>query len=178
MMFKWIANMWKDEIIEQKSKFDLKKAKTDHINMVFGNCKHGVKLGMCLICCRDKKESNKMTREEAVRKVVKDKCYSDESAIRLVDSLKALGLIKFDEPEPSPIEKGLTQAIGTVGYEKLTNWCINHGYQILKKSVGNQQETSPSPYSIVSKNSAYPNQILAELEYWGYKIVKMDGTKA
>lgn len=151
----------------------------DKLSLIDATCKfENIVIWNCTKLLEYEKEPNKMTREEAVKKVefahaVRGSVFK-EQVEKIVDAIEALGLIKFDElaKEPSPIEKGLTQAIGTVGYVKLTNWCINHGYQILKKSVGSQKETSPSLYSIVSKNSNSPNQILAELEYWGYKIVK------
>lgn len=84
----------------------------------------------------NKKEPNKMTREEAIS-IIERKTnvgYDKVNAKEFLNTLEALGLIKFDEPvkEPSPVEKGLTLVLGTTKYVDLLKWLYDHGYHIVR----------------------------------------------
>lgn len=99
------------------------------------------------------KQETKMTREEAVKKLLDTGRWSTEKADLQVSSLEALGLIKFDQPVENFIPAYL---IGNERVQKL----IDNGYRIVK--LGKNTTIKLDSCVLVDKNTY--NGKLVEIE--------------
>ena len=99
----------------------------------------------------DKKEFNKMTREEAISKIISLTKYGPSGHQGwLVDQLEALGLLKFDKKIEGKSRKTPKELIQEVGpYNALTNpyqasiiieHLQNHGYSIVDNTYCSPRE--------------------------------------
>ena len=86
-----------------------------------------------------KMEKLKMTREEALEKIKPPRWYGDEGQRGwLLDSLEALGLLKFEErPTPECIFSMMFDSISAdrphTKAKELSNWLDRMGYKIVDK---------------------------------------------